>query len=136
MHQNFLYDLIMWDLLPQRKKYESWKAFNTLESFHVYESFSIAPRLKLYDAFVKWTTGDSAKFPSTQPIVSGTRPIVSCTLLKITGCIDLVVLGWIRRHSDNYSRQDCWRDLVPWVPRQLGSERRNMGGPPWVGPLG
>jgi hypothetical protein len=30
-----------------KEKYESWKAFNTLWSFHVYESFSIAPRLKL-----------------------------------------------------------------------------------------
>jgi hypothetical protein len=30
-----------------KKKYESLKSFNTLGSFHVYESFSIAPYLKL-----------------------------------------------------------------------------------------
>jgi hypothetical protein len=29
------------------EKYESCKAFNTLGSFHVYKSFSIAHRLKL-----------------------------------------------------------------------------------------
>jgi hypothetical protein len=30
-----------------KKKYELWKAFNTLGSFHVYESFSTTPRIKL-----------------------------------------------------------------------------------------
>jgi hypothetical protein len=30
-----------------KKKYESWKAFNNLGSFHVYKSFSIASHQKL-----------------------------------------------------------------------------------------
>jgi hypothetical protein len=30
-----------------KEKYESWKVFNTVESFHVYESFSTTPHLKL-----------------------------------------------------------------------------------------
>jgi hypothetical protein len=110
MQQNFPYDLIMWDLLPQRKKYESRKAFNTLGILHVHESFSTAPRLKLHDALVKWTTRDSAEFSGTRPIVSGTRPIVAGNSLEITGCIDLVELGWIPRHSANYSRQDTSLD--------------------------
>jgi hypothetical protein len=90
-----------------KKKYELWKAFNTLESFHIYESFSIAPRLKLYDELVKWTTRDSTEFSSTWPIVS-------ITSFEITGCIDLVALGWIRRHSDNCSRQDTSLGNFTW----------------------
>jgi hypothetical protein len=135
--------------LSTKEKYESCKSFNTLGNFHVYESFSIAPHLKLYDAFVKWITKDSIEFPSTRPIVPGTRPIVLGTLLEITWCIDLVALGWIRNHSDNYSRQ--YTSLGNFTCQALkglltrfntrgttptGFREKEQGGPPWVGPLG
>jgi hypothetical protein len=48
VHASKLYVWLNYVRSPStKKKYESWKAFNTLESFHVYESFSIAPHLKL-----------------------------------------------------------------------------------------
>jgi hypothetical protein len=46
----------------------------------------------------------------TWPIVLGTQPIVSGTDMKFTGCIDLVALEWIHRHSDNSSRQNRVHD--------------------------
>jgi hypothetical protein len=93
-----------------KEKYESWKTFNTLGSFHVYESFSIVPHLKLYDALVKWTTRNLAEFSSTRPIVPDTQPIISDTSLEIIRCIDMVALGWTHRHSYNCSRQDTILD--------------------------
>jgi hypothetical protein len=56
--------------------------------------------------------------PDTQLIIAGTRPVVVCTRSVVAGTrsviagtdpgfigfIDLVPLGWIHRHSANYSR--------------------------------
>jgi hypothetical protein len=40
----------------------------------------------------------------TRPIVPGTRPIIPGIDLEFTGCIDLVPLDRIHRHSDNSFR--------------------------------
>jgi hypothetical protein len=123
-----------------KEKYDSWKTFNTLGIFHVYESFSTSPRLKLHDALVKWTTRDSIEFSHPRPIVPGTWPIVAGTLLEITGWIDLVALGQLFQTTlSNFTCQALRGVLMRFGTRgttPTGIREKEQGGLPWIGPLG
>jgi hypothetical protein len=126
VQQNFPYDLITWNLLSHRKKYESWKSCNIWGSFHICKSFTKIFERKNKSEYNSsfWLNLPALRSGRTYPTPSDSKDIVqslSCMMLRL---LRWCPMGWDMSHETIGIQNKQLKNMIFYIYIQY--ERNNL----------